>query len=77
MRDEPYLEKKREEVSKSLEQHVRFLQELIQSQKKLSLQRDRTVQKIAALEGAFQAYEDCLSQEAGSETQDSSLNEGI
>ena len=77
MRDEPYLEKKREEVSKSLEQHVRFLQELIQSQKKLTLQRDRTVQKIAALEGALQAYEDCLSQSPASQTQDSSLNDGV
>lgn len=77
MRERSYLEKKREEVSKSLEQQVKLFQDITRSQKKLSLQRDRTVQKIAALEGAFQAYEDCLSQEAGSETQDSSLNEGI
>lgn len=77
MRERSYLEKKREDVKKSLEEHVKLFQEITQSQKKLTFQRDRTLQKIATLEGAFEAYEDCLSQSPPLQTQDSSLNDGV
>lgn len=52
----PQIEKNSQELKKNLEQQIKFLEEIERSQAKLAFEKDRTIQNIATLKGAIQAY---------------------
>ena len=54
------LEHNSQTVKKGLEQQLKFLEEIESSQTKLVFEKERTVQNIATLRGALQAYEQSL-----------------
>jgi len=72
----PHIEKNSQELKKNLEQQIKFLEEIERSQTKLVFEKERTVQNIATIRGALQAYGQSLALLKKAEEAEQPVEEG-